>query len=279
MIRGLALMALLAAAGNGVAQSPMPDCRAVPGWVQKDETRTFVPDNLFDYMDGNAEGYLVYEFRRMTGVTCQSGGASILIDVSEMADPELAYGIFCANRHPRFPVEKIGMAGQVMPRRATFAKGKYYVELAANPEGDHTKALRAFVADMEKRVPGRTELPEAIGWFPTEKLAAGSVRLVPQSVLGIRILKRGYIGQYEFGKAFIVPESTPEAAVELMKKLRARIGKTEPAKIADEGFLATDRYLGRMCVARKGRFVCGFAGLSEGQDGTSPTAALAARIP
>jgi len=216
----------------------------------------------------------------MTGVTCQSGEDSILIDISEMENPEMAYGIFSANRHPRFPVEKIGMAGQIMPRRATFVKDKYYVELAANPDKDHTPALKAFVAALEKKIQGSTELPAPLSWFPTEKLEAESVRLVPESLLGLRMLRRGYIAQYDYGKGFVlISEESPAAASALLEKWKARIGKTEPAQIADEAFTATDRYLGRLCVFRKGRYVAGFATLAEGMDGKAQAQALAARIP
>ncbi len=37
------------------------------------------------------------------------------------------------------------MAGQIQPRRGMFAKDKYFVEIAANPEGDHSAVLRAFL--------------------------------------------------------------------------------------------------------------------------------------
>ena len=30
-------------------------------------------DNLFEYMDGNSEGYLLYGFQNMHGVTCTQG--------------------------------------------------------------------------------------------------------------------------------------------------------------------------------------------------------------
>ena len=49
---------------------------------------------------------------------------------------------------------------------------------------------------------------------------------MPESVLGIRILKRGYVAQYDFGKAFVVPEDSPEAAAAVMQKLRARFTET-----------------------------------------------------
>jgi hypothetical protein len=132
---------------------------------------------------------------------------------------------------------------------------------------------------MEKRISGRTALPEAISWFPTDKLVADSIRLIPESVLGLRLLRRGYVAQYDFGKAFVVAEDSPESAAQVMTKLRARIGETQPAKIADDAFRATDRYLGGLCFFRKGRYLAGYANLQPGQDPTALAAALAARIP
>lgn len=267
----LALVALAAA--------QKPDCALVPGWTQHGPTRSFEPDNLFEYMNGNAEGYLLYRFARMQGVTCKNDPDTIVFDVSEMADPEWAYGIFTANRDPNRPVEPIGMGGQVLPRKATFAKDKYYVELSAEPEKDHSAALRAFALAMEKRIAGRATPPETLSWFPQERLVAGSIRLAPESVLGLRLLRYGYVAEYAFGKAFLVAEGSPQAAAEVMSKLRARFGSTEPATVADEAFLAADRYLGRLCFFRKGRYLGGFANLQENEDAVAAASRLAARIP
>jgi len=272
MALGLLLAALPAAAQK-------PDCSLAPGWTQHGPARSFEPDNLFEYMDGNAEGYLLYRFVRMQGVTCRSGGDTIVFDVSEMADPEWAYGMFTANRDPDSPTEPLGMGGQILPRKATFAKDRYYVEFSAEPEKDHRAALRAFALAMEKRIAGRSRPPETLGWFPPERLKPDSVRLVPESVLGLRLLQRGYVAEYEFGKAFLVAESSPEAAAGLMAKLRARFTGNEPAAVADEAFRAADRYLGGLCFFRKGRYIGGFANLKEGEDAAGAAARLAARIP
>jgi len=255
----------------------VPDCKLVPGWSQQGASRTYTAENLFEYMDGNAEGYLIYGFTRMDGVTCTSGGDTILIDISEMTDADSAYGIFAANRHPGFPVAPIGMAGQIQPRKAVFAKGRYYVELSANPEKDHSDALRRFAAILEEGIAGASKLPEALSWFSTDKLQ--SLRLVPESVLGLRALKRGYAAEYEFGKAFVVTEESPAAAAAVLEKVRARIGQTAPPPAGDEGFQVSDRYLGRLCFFRKGRFVAGYANVAEGTDPAALAKSLAARLP
>ena len=122
----------------GILAAANPACNLVPGWTPQGEARSFTADNLFEYMDGNAEGYLLYGFQNMHGVTCVKDGVTLVIDISDFGDSDSAYGMFCANRDLRQPAAKLGMGGQIVPRRAIFAKGPYYVEVGAEPEGDHT---------------------------------------------------------------------------------------------------------------------------------------------
>jgi hypothetical protein len=254
----------------------LPQCGAIAGWQQQGNVRAYTTDDLFEYMNGNSEGYFIYRFVRMNGITCQSGDSTIVIDISEFEDPEYAYGMFTSTRDLRLPVEKIGTSGQVTPRRVFFVKDKYYVELGANPEKDFSSELKTYAGLIEKSISGQTTMPETLSWFPKDGL--NSARLIPESVLGLRLLKRGYVGQYSFGKGFVVKESSTEAAKQLMQKLRERFGQTEQTGIADEAFTATDKYLNGLCVFRKGMFVGGFADLRDGRNGAAEAAALAENI-
>ncbi len=274
--RAFIALVLAAFAWADDAPAPAPNCTLVPGWAQSGPARAYEAGNLYEYMDGNAEGYLIYGFRGMKGVTCRQGEISFVIDVSDMGNTDSAYGIFSADRDPALPTDKIGMAGQVAPRRAMFVKGSYFVEIAANPEGDHTAALRAWLAALDGIITGSTTLPEALGWFPAE--GRQSLRLVPESVLGLRLLKRGYVAQYDFGKAFVAYETSPDSASAVMQKLRARFGQVTSANLADDAFQTTDQYLGRLFIFRKGRLIGGYSVKAEGHDPAALAAALAAQV-
>ncbi len=260
-----------------LAAVAQPTCALVPGWTQAGAARTYTADNLFEYMDGNAEGYILYNFREMRGVTCKKGNVTFVVDISDMGDADFSYGLFASNRDLRQPSYPAGMGGQIVPRRLIFAKGNYYAEIAADPEGDHTPALKLWAAALEKSIPGNGAPPPALAWFPTERQQ--SLRLVPESVLGLRILKRGYMAQYDYGKAFVVIEASPEAAAATMQKLQARFGETTPAKLAGESFQATDKYLGRLCVFRKGKYIGGYAITADGVNPLVLATALAAKLP
>jgi len=275
------LLLLFTAAGLALAAgAPLPDCSLAPGWEQKGPGRMYEGDNLFEYMDGNSEGYFIYGFVKMNGVTCVKGGETIHIDVSEMADPESAYGMFSANRDPGAKPEAIGMGGQIVPRKAIVAKDKYYLEIAAEADKDNTAMLRELAKALADRVSGETKPPATIGWFPKEGVVAPTPRLIPQSVLGIGALKRGYMAQYENqSKAFIVKETSSEAAVAVLAKVRTRFPVSADAKIGDAGFTASDKYLGKLAVARKGPYIVGYANLPDTADAPGLTAALASRLP
>jgi hypothetical protein len=269
---------LLAAQAALPAALPVPDCSLVPGWSQRGEARRYDPDTLFEYRNGGAEAYFTYGFTQMAGVTCaDAAGNELAIDVSEMGDPDHAWGFFASNQAPG---EDVGPARQVLPMSATLARGRYYVEIAVRPDGDHSTALRAFLDALLARLPGAAHVPEAASFFPREGLAPGSLRLVPESVLGLRQLKSGFVATYAAGRAFVVTEATTEAAGDTFAKLRAHLKAARPVRGLDvEAFAAEDPYLGGLIVFRKGRRVAGVANVAAGTDALPLARALAGRVP
>jgi hypothetical protein len=277
MVRWFALAALPMLA---FGQDQMPRCDLLPGWTQAGPFRTYVADTLYDYMNGNSEGYLIYGFQRMTGVTCKKGDASFVVDISEMPDAESAWGLYASNRDPRVPAESVGMGGQVVPQRGIFANGDRFVEISASPATmDHSEAIRAFLKAIEAKLGGSSAPPPELSWFPVEGLDSASLRLVPQSVLGLSVLRRGYLAKYDYGRAFITKSATPEAASQVMTKLQQRFGESQAVRVGDSAFQANDKYLGRLLFFRKGAYVGGFANLKEGFDATAAATALAGKIP
>jgi hypothetical protein len=256
-----------------------PDCSIVPGSKQQGEAREFDTDTLYEYMNGNSEGYFLYGFRKMHGVTCQAGQVTLIVDLSEFASSEHAYGMFTGNLDPRLPVEKIGAAGQAAPRKAIFVKDRYFAEIAAEPEGDHTELLRKAAQAWAAKLPGSTDPPAALAWFPKEGIQPGFPRLVPQSVLGLRLLRRGYLAQYDYGRAVVIAEDSPEAARGVFEKLKERFSPNEPLKGSLHGFTAQDRFLGRVCFFLQGARIGGWTAVAEGRDPAALAASLAEKMP
>jgi hypothetical protein len=273
------LITLLLTAGTARAQAYL-NCSFAPGWQQSGPTIQYVADNLYQYKDGAAEGYLIFGLVHMRGITCLSGANSLQIDVSEMSDADSAYGIFAANLDPGMPIIGLGMGGQVHRQSASFAKGKYYVEIvetAANPDKNESAMLKTVATAMLEHLEGRDAPPEVLQWFLKEDQV--SLRVVPESVLGLSQLKRGYVAKYKQGQAFLVAEDSPKAAADVLKSLRGRFEGAAPAQVGDEAFQAKAKYLDGICIFRKGRYVAGYANLPDAEQAATEAAKLAARIP
>ncbi len=280
MRAGLALLAFCFSATVLPAEETLPRCDLVPGWTQAGASRLYSSDNLYDYMDGNSEGYLIYGFDRVHGVTCKSGEVSLVIDISDMKDAESAYGLFASNRDPRVPTEALGVSAQVTPQRGILDRGNRFAEISASPpSADHSTAIRAFLKALDAKLDGTSTAPAPVSWFPPQGLDANSIRLIPQSVLGLSLLKRGYLAKYEFGRAFIVKQPSADSAIQLMGKLRDKFGDIEPDAIGDEGFAADDKYLGHLLFFRRGQYVGGFTNLTEGFDADAVAQVLASHFP
>ena len=271
-----AMWAALLVGAACMAQTP--DCASAPGFKQDGAQRSFTTETLFEYMDGNSEGYFLYGFKSMKGITCSKGDLKLIFDVSEFKDHESAYGMFTGNLDTREPVLKIGGGAQVTPRKAVFTKGVYYVEVAAEPEGLHSDLLKDVITRFERTFQGVTSPPPQFAWFPTEGIRPGFPRLVAQSVLGLRLLKRGYLAQYESGRAFVVEEATEQSASDLMSKLKERFPATGQLAVGTDGFTSTDRYLGKLCIFQVGRRVAGWTSLAEGADAAKLAAEIAAHL-
>ena len=273
------LAAILASSAMSAAQDYL-NCAQAPGWQQTGPRRQYAPDNLYDYKDGAAEGYLLYGFAAMQGIDCKSGSDTMAIDVSQMTDADAAYGMFTANRDSNLPSLKIGMGGQVQAQSAIFAKGKFFVEIAqvvSNTSTDNHAMLQALVTKIAGLIEGRETTPEPLEWFPKENQT--SAVLIPESVLGIKLLKRGYVAKYKQGQAFIVLETSPESAAEVMQKLRAKFDGATDAKLADQAFQVKAQYLGGLCVFRKGNYIAGYSNLPDPDAASVLAAQLATHIP
>lgn len=279
MKRSALLVAFALAASLAGAQNVL-DCHLVSGWEPKGAPRQYDSGNLFQYKDGAAEGYLIFGFVRMSTIECMSGTDTLTVDLSEMTDADAAYGLFASNLNPAQPILPIGMGGQVQAQSASFAKGKFYVELvevAADANRDDSAALRAFAGRLDTLLHGRAIPPAQVGWFPPGYVAP--VRLVPQSVLGLPELRRGFVAKYSVGQAFIILEDSPDLAAVTLKTLRSRYAGAISAEAGDEAFMVKVPYLGGLCIFRKGLVLAGYANLPSPGQAASEAAALAARIP
>ena len=132
----------------------------LPGHPKPDGNASFYkPNTLFQYIDGGADVYLLYDFQILLHQDFKSGAAEITADVYDMGKPEDAFGIYSAERSPRYAYIPIGAEGYRSKGVLNFFQDRFYVKLAGSGTG--ADALLDVEADL--RVLPRQVVPQAVG--------------------------------------------------------------------------------------------------------------------
>jgi hypothetical protein len=172
-------------ARNAVMSSPADDPtdalpEELPGWrVLPDEARLYDRETLYDYIDGGAELYISYNFRRLFHRTYAPSGPSgepeILVDVFEMATSQDAFGVFA---HSRESIEReFGQGSQYTEGLLLFWKDRFYVSILASPETETSKGVVRDVARrIDEAIGKEGQVPEILSILPREGRIEESIR-------------------------------------------------------------------------------------------------------
>jgi len=185
----------------------------------------YEPDNLWQYIDGAADVYLLYGFRKVITTEYAVGADSnrANVEIYCMESPTHAFGIYAAERSPDEQPVAIGVQGQLGPDVLNFYKGPYYVKMISfAPSKDASASLAQMGRSIADKIPGEFTEPEMFRYFPVENRVNQSERYIPTNFLGQRYLENGYCCDYAndqgFYQVFLVPLESDTAAQAVLKK-------------------------------------------------------------
>jgi len=243
----------------------LPADKAVPGWSMSQKPRSFTAGNLWEFIDGAADGYLAYGFQEVVSADyAQEGtGYQAVVDVYQMKDPLNAYGIYAQERSPGSQFLKIGNEGYSGGTSLNFWAGPYYVKITVFEE---KAAIQQEIAKLASAVAGKVKAPGAepaeAAWFPKSNQLPHTLLFIPKDVLAQSYLANGFEAKYKAGdkeyKMVLVSLANAEAAQEAMARYRQffMTGGKEVKDLktpGDGGFSGKDSYYGNMAAVRAGK--------------------------
>lgn len=245
---------------------------------------TYNPDTLYQYIDGGADLYLLYEFKALRHQDFKSGASELTADIYEMTKPEDAFGIYASERSPSYKFMKIGAEGYRDQGILNFFVDHYYVKLSAS--GANAEMLLGQWAQLlSDRIGGARTLPALLVKLPREHRIPRSEQYVKKDPLGHAFLAPSYVVSYREGKleSKLVVSVAPDAQsaksrAEQLARHFKQSGESAPApELGEGGIRGKNSFEGRMIARTHGRYL--IALFNPAEDGAEMLKATAQSLP
>lgn len=116
-------------AAGGFAQELLPPDGFAPAWKAAGRPRTFIEKDLFNHIDGGAELFLEFGFRKLTVQTYASGETEIDYELYEMSEAASALGIYLMNAGRETPWTEIPARNSSEEAQIVAIKGPFYLKV------------------------------------------------------------------------------------------------------------------------------------------------------
>lgn len=161
----LAAVNLFSAGGAVTDFSAKVPVKAGP-WEADGKDRVFDRQTLYDYLDGGAEVYLAFDFRRAwVRRYAAPGGREMNLDIYEMGSPAEAFGLFSTDRQD--PDAGIGQDSEYGPGLLRFWQGPYFVAVTVSADDEASaKSVLELGREVAKLLGPPGPKPDLLGLLP-----------------------------------------------------------------------------------------------------------------
>lgn len=230
--------------------------------VAKHAPSFYGPDNLYEYMDGAADIFVLYGVRQLLHADFRANATDISVDVFDMGSPDSAFGMYAAERSPDFRFIAIGAEGYRYEGMLNFLQDRYYIKLLGF--GDGADALLDSIArQLSARIGANPALPPLLTKFPAANRKPHSEQYMPADPLGHAFLGPAYVAAYgtaEQETKLLVTVARDEVdARQRLQQLEqhfAKTGQYAPApELAEGAIRASNSFEGSLDALVKGRYL------------------------
>lgn len=131
-----------------------PNSSEVAGWTRAPEIRTFSPDQLSEYIDGDAEKYIKAGVKSTSTADYKyKDQIQVVVDVYTMSSPVGAKNIFDSEPAMDAQTPSLGDAARLYSQSLVFRKGPYLVRMVAYQEAPQlTQAMLDLARALEAKL-------------------------------------------------------------------------------------------------------------------------------
>jgi len=256
-------------------KSLIPSSTDLTGFTITHDAEQYTKENLWDYMNGGAPGYLAYGFEEMVTLQVKNlkNSSEIVVDMYDMGNHLNAFGIYSVERIPEGRDLAIGVDSFQYDTTLCFWQDKYYVKLMSyDMQPDTAQSLSRLATLITRKMPKRGEPPQLFSMFPAEGRVQKSERYIKRDVLGQAYFTDGYSVEYNkttnHHKIFLIQSKGSSEARQSFHSYRdfiKTVGQItdEDITIGEQAFAGTHNFYGRVLFARTGSYIIGIVGFER----------------
>lgn len=263
--------------GSAGAAAGLPDTGIFPssilgdGWTLDGRVETYVPDTLYEKINGQAEQYLKFGFRELHYATLAREDVFVTIELYDQSRFDNALGVFASQRDPSRSVERRG--GIHYYRTSAGAIGisndLFFKIVASETSPAVTSKVDGLLDAIDAiEVPGESSarvfslLTEKMG-LPFERVAYEK-----QNALQLAFFERVWFGALDeegLSRVFVHAGNDEDASASVFSKLvEEQSFEHSSVEQGDERALMQHEFLGTyFLVARRGPWIYGVDGVSD----------------
>jgi len=240
----------------------------ISGWEQSGKIQTFTPKTLFEYIDGAADLYIMYDFQELKVAEYRNEKkASVTVEVYEHKTPSHAFGIYSQERIPNANFIDVGAQGYVEQNVLNFLTGPYYVKMSSyNTGAEDREILLVFANKMSENLGTKGTLPAILSSFPEEGKKKNSEKFINRNFLGYSFLHSAFTADYDLSgkkfRLFVVEGVDQKECGGMVEKYLQQSGKTG-RNIVEGIYTVSDPYHGEVEFQWKGKFIWGALSLTD----------------
>jgi len=240
----------------------------ITGWKQSGEIQRFTSKTLFEYINGAADLYIMYDFQELKVAEYQNEKkASVTVEVYEHKTPTHAFGIYSQERLPNANFLDAGAQGYIETNVLNFLTGPYYVKMTSyNTGAEDREILLTFAKKMSENLGVKGTLPPILFSFPEEGKKKNSEKFINRNFLGYSFLHSGFTADYELPgkkfKLFVIQGVDKNDCKDMIQKYLQQTENSQKSAV-ERRYTVADPYHGEIDICWRGTYIWGTLSLSE----------------
>jgi hypothetical protein len=243
------------------------------GYKIKTDYPVYVPENLWDFINGAADNYLAYGFKDLHVAEYKKGKDVIKVEIYRHIDNTRAFGIYSSERSPFFRFINLGSQGYIADGSINFLKGNYYIKIRTYSKKEKVlQAEEALANRVAGMLTGESSMPALLTLFPSEGKKSNEESFINESVLGHSFLNNAFKASYKVGSdefdIYIIEGSSSQTVTKTAETYITTTGLSM-AGVSDSKMMLADGYNGTIFLAWKENRIVIITGLAKDQAETA----------